>query len=177
MTEKYKQSANCRLEAEYSVNQNKPIVPLIMEKGYKPDGWLGIILGSKIVIDFTKYEFDECFNRLLKELVQHCKADDQLKAKANETKTSGQGNNKEPEKPVIKVSGWNEQEVEKWMNEKKFDSKITDLLKPCNGELLAQLNEMYLKTPEFYYTSLDQTRKIKLREILHFTNELKKLFK
>lgn len=39
MTEKYKLSANCRLEAEYSVNLNKPIVPLILQKDYKPDGW------------------------------------------------------------------------------------------------------------------------------------------
>lgn len=39
MTEKYKQSANCRLEAEYSFQQSKPIIPLIMQKDYKPDGW------------------------------------------------------------------------------------------------------------------------------------------
>ena len=39
MTEKYKLSAYCRLEAEYSVNLNKPIVPLILQKDYKPDWW------------------------------------------------------------------------------------------------------------------------------------------
>ena len=39
MTEKYKLSSNCRLEAEYSTNLNKPIVPLILQKDYRPDGW------------------------------------------------------------------------------------------------------------------------------------------
>jgi hypothetical protein len=39
MTEKYKQSANCRAEAEYAFNLNKPIIPLVMQKDYKPDGW------------------------------------------------------------------------------------------------------------------------------------------
>ena len=39
MTSKYKQSVNCRAEAEYAFSRNKPIVPLIMEKGYMPDGW------------------------------------------------------------------------------------------------------------------------------------------
>lgn len=39
MTEKYKMSSNCRLEAEYAINLNKPIIPLILQKGYKPDGW------------------------------------------------------------------------------------------------------------------------------------------
>jgi hypothetical protein len=68
MSEKYKLSSNCRLEAEYSVQLNKPIVPLIMQKSFKPDGWLGLILGSKIFIDFTKYEFEECFRRLKNEI-------------------------------------------------------------------------------------------------------------
>lgn len=39
MTEKYKMSPNCRLEAEYAIQLNKPIIPLILQKGYKPDGW------------------------------------------------------------------------------------------------------------------------------------------
>lgn len=39
MTEKYKESPNCRLEAEYVVNIKKPFIPLILQKGYKPCGW------------------------------------------------------------------------------------------------------------------------------------------
>ncbi len=39
MTELYKLSPNCRLEAEYIIQRKKPFVPLIMQKGYKPDGW------------------------------------------------------------------------------------------------------------------------------------------
>ncbi len=68
MSENYKQSTNCRAEAEYAFNLGKPIIPLIMQKGYKPDGWLGIILGSKIFVDFCKYEWDECLRRVHKEL-------------------------------------------------------------------------------------------------------------
>ena len=39
MSEKYKESKNCKLEAEYVVNSNKKFVPLLMEDGYRPDGW------------------------------------------------------------------------------------------------------------------------------------------
>lgn len=35
-----------------------------MQKNYVPDGWLGIILGAKIFINFSKYEFDECMRKL-----------------------------------------------------------------------------------------------------------------
>jgi male-specific lethal 1 len=36
MTEKYKQSPNCRAEAEYAFTLNKSIIPLIMQVNYKP---------------------------------------------------------------------------------------------------------------------------------------------
>lgn len=63
-----KQSPNCRAEAEYAFNLRKPIVPLIMQKNYVPDGWLGLILGAKIFINFSKYEFDECMRKLRNEI-------------------------------------------------------------------------------------------------------------
>ena len=41
MSSNYKDSASCRTEAEYVFQLRKPYVPLMVEKGYKPDGWLG----------------------------------------------------------------------------------------------------------------------------------------
>ena len=35
----YKESANCRLEANYAHQQELDIIPLMMEKDYKPQGW------------------------------------------------------------------------------------------------------------------------------------------
>ena len=45
MSEKYKLSPNCRSEAEYTINLNKPILPLIVQKGYKQ----GFITNFKII--------------------------------------------------------------------------------------------------------------------------------
>ncbi len=39
ISQKYKESKNCNLEAEYAHGKGKIIIPLLMEKGYKPDGW------------------------------------------------------------------------------------------------------------------------------------------
>ena len=56
-------------EAEYAFQQRKKIVPLMLQRGYKPDGWLGFILGAKLFFDFSgKYPFQDKFNDLLKEL-------------------------------------------------------------------------------------------------------------
>ena len=43
----------------------------MLERGYKPDGWLGFILGAKLFFDFSgKYPFEAKMNDLLKELAR-----------------------------------------------------------------------------------------------------------
>lgn len=67
MSPKYKESANCRMEAEYTLNCKKEFLPLIMSKNYKPDGWLGFMLGSKLYYDFSgKYDIQEKFDELMR---------------------------------------------------------------------------------------------------------------
>ena len=48
VTHRYKESQACRTEAEYAYTRKKPLIPVMFEKSYKPDGWLGIIMGSKL---------------------------------------------------------------------------------------------------------------------------------
>ena len=74
VTEEYYMSPNCRLEAEYATKLGKPIVPLIMQSGYMPLGWLGIIMGDKIYYKFCpldKLKFDQTFPSMLKEVTRH----------------------------------------------------------------------------------------------------------
>ena len=35
-------------EAEYAYNLKKTLIPILVEDGYKPDGWLGLLLGTKL---------------------------------------------------------------------------------------------------------------------------------
>ena len=44
----YKESANCRLEAQYAYQRQKEMVPLMVEEGYRADGWLGMLLGVRL---------------------------------------------------------------------------------------------------------------------------------
>jgi hypothetical protein len=48
----YKESANCRMEAQYALQREVEMVPCMMEEGYRPDGWLGMILGTKLWYGF-----------------------------------------------------------------------------------------------------------------------------
>jgi hypothetical protein len=68
MTEKYKQSPNCQSEAEYAYRLRKPYVPILLQSKYKPDGWLGMLLGTKFYIDFTKNDYQSNYRKLVNEI-------------------------------------------------------------------------------------------------------------
>ena len=180
MTEKYKQSPNCRAEAEYAFNLKKPIVPLIMQASYRPDGWLGIILGSKIFIDFNKYEFAECVRRLKKELASTNGVDishnNYVQKPFNISNPAAFVEPQMNSKPTSAKNEWSEDQVSKWAEEKQFNQLILENILPCDGSLLEQMFHMYINSPEFFYGSLNVNGKLNLKDTALFTRELKKLF-
>ena len=40
VSEKYKESGNCRLEANYAHQQDVEMIPLMVQEDYKAKGWL-----------------------------------------------------------------------------------------------------------------------------------------
>ena len=52
ISQAYKESTNCRMEAQYAHQQEKDMVPLMVEEGYSPKGWLGMILGVRLWYGF-----------------------------------------------------------------------------------------------------------------------------
>ena len=48
----YKESTNCRMEAQYAFQQQKDMVPLMAVDGYRPNGWLGMLLGVRLWYGF-----------------------------------------------------------------------------------------------------------------------------
>ena len=57
VTHRYKESQACRTEAEYAYTKKKPMIPVMLEKNYSADGWLGIIMGSKLY--YNMHTMDE----------------------------------------------------------------------------------------------------------------------
>lgn len=57
------------VEAEYVKQCNKPIIPLMMQRDYKPQGWLGILVGMAYYVSFDgKFTFDRACEDLVKQL-------------------------------------------------------------------------------------------------------------
>ena len=56
-------------EATYAREEGKLIIPLKMEKDFKPKGWLGLLQSDKKWFDFSgKYPFEDKFEELVKDL-------------------------------------------------------------------------------------------------------------
>lgn len=68
MSDAYKQSAYCQAEAEYAFKCKRRLIPLVLRQGYKPDGWLGLMIGSRIYIDFGRHDFDTACEKLITEI-------------------------------------------------------------------------------------------------------------
>eukprot|EP01047_Picozoa_sp_COSAG01_P054828 COSAG01_NODE_6039_length_3884_cov_2.766975_1_plen_928_part_00 len=52
ISQAYKESTNCRMEAQYAFQQQTDMVPLMLEESYRPKGWLGMILGVRLWYGF-----------------------------------------------------------------------------------------------------------------------------
>ena len=187
VTEKYRTSINCQAEAQYAFKLNKPIIPLIMQQGYENvTGWLGIIIGDKIFINFMKYEFDECLRRLKNELENYVKdstttnsnVEQHLKVDVSpQTARLVAAPNTIEETFKKNAEDWDDTTVSKWFTDNRINEEIQKSLQPCNGEILKQMYDMKCRAPEFYYQSLSKIGAHDLISITRFSASLDKLFK
>nr|CAF4123563.1 unnamed protein product [Adineta steineri] len=79
MSDAYKQSPCCQLEANYAFQRKCPMIPLVVTPRYRPDGWLGIITSGKIYIDIPKLTMDTAYVNLKNEIDAYRKQKKQTK--------------------------------------------------------------------------------------------------
>ena len=178
VTEKYRQSVFCRAEAQYTFKLEKPFVPLIMEKNYgSVGGWLGLVIGDKIFVDYIKHSFDESMRRLIFELEkiqQHINITSSPLLKNTSAPTPG------PPQTIPEIkkqpNEMSELEIENWFNENNLNLKLFASLKPCNGATLEQLYLMRKDAPEFYFQTIKEILKNDISSLLSFSDKLNTLF-
>ena len=72
VSELYKESGNCRLEANYAHQQDLDMLPLMVQEGYQAKGWLGLMLGTRLWYAFygCEEEDDSAFERRVDPVVR-----------------------------------------------------------------------------------------------------------
>ena len=177
VSRRYKESQNCRSEATYAYDLKKDIIPLMMERNYKGDGWLGIIVTGKMWFDFqSKHVLEQSVTKVIKELGGRGKDVDV---------TDG------PSKPVVQavqadivatsssspgVSTWTNEEVKQWFKETGLEKVCKQDISEMNGQSLTGLQQLREECPEYFYRCLERDLNLKnILDILKFTKELRKL--
>ncbi|XP_065072389.1 uncharacterized protein LOC135696802 [Rhopilema esculentum] len=156
VSRKYKDSPNCRSEAEYAFQLRKSIVPLMLEKNYQPDGWLGFIVGAKFWIDFANQtNFKNSVQKLVKEVGGKGKYGDDIIKPVDEVdlgaipKESKTNRTKE-------ISKWSNSDVRDWVKQKcQLERSIKEsILEKLTGKKLVSLHRLHEEAPEFFFNTL-----------------------
>jgi hypothetical protein len=179
VTEKYRKSVNCQAEAQYAFKLSKAIIPLIMQKGYENvSGWIGIIMGDKIFVNFTKYDYDECIRRLVHEVNSHYVAQKikPISQPVVDNATNNSPAQSDTQQSIKKPENMKLSDVSEWFATNSIDPAIIQYFNSCDGSVLKQIYEMKKNDVEFYNQSLKSIPNISFISIAKFSAALEKLF-
>ena len=181
VSHKYKESPNCRSEAEYAYQQRKTVIPLMMEENFKPDGWLGIIVGTKLWFDFRGHEIAHAsIEKLKKELGNRGK-----RANVNESLVVHKHTDEVDSVPPVPkhtttaestVSGWTAEDVQNWLTKIGLLDTCQQAIPQLSGQILMSLHELRQECPEYFYKSLERDLNLQnVFNVFKFRDELSKL--
>ncbi|UJR27657.1 hypothetical protein I4U23_008938 [Adineta vaga] len=188
MSDSYKQSTYCQAEAEYAFNCKRRLIPLIMRAKYRPDGWLGFLIGSRIYVDFGRFDFDTACRKLMTEISlqskrplpsklnginQHEKPDAATSSKKStstirqEKSSMNDNNNLLSEFTKRKVTfNFKRKLISQWTDSDVLDYLFTEhliqMMPLCiemNGRAFIQLYKMCISKPSRMYTILNEELK------------------
>ena len=130
-------------------------------------------MGTKIYIDFTRGDFGESMGKLKKELVQEIGITDSsmlnnMKIESSNLKKQFQYNSS-----LANIEKMSKEQVKEWLVHSNIDKSIAKEIIDFDGEMLAELKLIQDKAPEYFYQNISQSNKIKLSEVVKFSQKLR----
>ncbi|UJR27528.1 hypothetical protein I4U23_008811 [Adineta vaga] len=194
MSSNYKNSTNCKAEAEYAFNRKSKIVPLVVEPQYKADGWLGFLAGSKIYVDFADKkdeEFEAAYNLLIDELKRNgleAPGSDGLSTTEPSEVITPPVTEPEPEKPeplpiqtreyltIDSASLWTDEHVLEFLADNQLE-QLRFVCEGMNGETLMEFCQSCQTAPEKMYPLVNNPKEehpVSMNTYYKFITTLKK---
>eukprot|EP00198_Chlamydomonas_reinhardtii_P000418 XP_001689753.1 predicted protein [Chlamydomonas reinhardtii] len=119
VSKRYKESQACRTEAEYAFQQRKKIVPVLMEADYKPTGWLGALMGTRLYFNMSDpRHIASKMGGLIKELGDAGRVNVTVKEAAQRSASMSVATASD------RAEGWNVYEVEEWLKRIKCSDYV-----------------------------------------------------
>jgi hypothetical protein len=166
MSSDYKSSTNCQAEAEYAYNRKSKMIPLMVEKEYKPDGWLGFMAGSKLYVDFADKEdeeFDKAFELLIAEINRQEVDDNAEHEKEKSDPDSSTATETEP--PPIQtrqylsvgpVTMWTDLHVNEFLTDNELNL-LLPICKSMDGGILLEFHQACQTMPSAMYSTINKS--------------------
>ncbi|CAF3358013.1 unnamed protein product [Rotaria sp. Silwood1] len=153
MSEQYRRSNYCRAEANYAFRRRTRIIPILLQEHYQPDGWLLFLVGQLLYVDFTKYEFLESMEMLIKEIKAPVLQDDNLQQIESRDERNILTSNSSIHQsrsilPILSdnILEWTPTDIQHWLIGHNL-IQMSRLLSDYNGSSLINLNK-YLTNGE-----------------------------
>ena len=178
VSERYKESPNCRSEAEYAYQLRKDIIPLMMQRKYRGDGWLGMLVGTKLWFDFqSKQSIEPGVTKLIKELgVRGKDVDNTDEPSVTPVAPAVQSDDVDTAPSSPGVSNWTNEEVKQWFKEIGLEKVYKEDISEIDGQTLIDLQQLRSECPEYFYRCLERDLSLRnMLDIFKFTKELRKL--
>ena len=112
-------------------NDKLKLVPVLLQKHYKPDGWLLFLIGQLLYVDFTKYEFGRAIEMLMKEI----KTGDPVEVAVPSKSVA-----------VSNMMEWTPEKMQAWLVEHHLP-KMRHLLEGCDGRSVMYLHRYMKQVP------------------------------
>ena len=144
MSEQYRRSNYCRAEAQYAFQKQLQIVPILVQKHYKPDGWLCFLIGPLMYVDFTKYEYSKALEMLHKQIKRPEKHELILtKTKTSLPTISKLVTNSQSTALTESVENWTEEQVQSWLIQNDLP-QMAEILHGVNGSSLTHVADFII---------------------------------
>ncbi|KAK7089218.1 uncharacterized protein [Littorina saxatilis] len=162
----YIESQPCKQEAEYALKQKKFIIPLRLQRGYDPTGWLGFIIGNRYFVDVSKEEVRqdklvELLGKVKKRMNTSFDEIDSSKAVLLKTVSSG---------GPTPVKQWTQQDVDQWLSNNNLQGKK---LRSLTGKQIAFLVTLKKLAPDRFFQLLSSELGVKtLADMTDFLHAL-----
>ena len=152
----------------------KEILPLMMERDYKPDGWLGIILGTKLWVDFRdRLQQNASIEKLIMTLERNGKRGT---VKEQIVQPSVAHAWLEANTRIDDISNWKQQDVVIWLNRPGMPKIRRKALKRLDGLALLHLIQLRTESPEYFYRCLEKDLGLtSVFDVFKFRDELNKI--
>lgn len=191
-SENYKNSQRCRTEAEYAFTRKKAVIPLKLENGYDPDGWLGTMIGVRFYIEFSNNcRFDGQMARLKDFLRKY------VTIAPLDLNTSDSSRTSRPTStpwrlaqtpwemvsrglslrtPFKRVQEWNKDDIEQWAAQYKLDGNAYKKVSKLSNDQIKWVYKMWKRSPAIFYRWAESLFKLgSIEDLVRFQNAVQAL--